>query len=72
MQKGTTATGHAGIVVGCDGKSLATLEANTSPGKAISAEADRNGDGVYKKIRTLDFTKSSGLHLLGFLHPIEW
>lgn len=72
MQKGTTANGHAGIVVGCDGKSLATLEANTSPGKAISAEADRNGDGVYKKIRSLDFTKTSGLHLLGFLHPIEW
>lgn len=72
MQKGSSANGHAGIVVGCDGKSLATLEANTSPGKAISAEADRNGDGVYKKIRSLDFTKTSGLHLLGFLHPIEW
>jgi len=72
MQKGSTSNGHAGIVVACDGKSMATLEANTSPGKAISAEADRNGDGIYRKIRSFDFTKSSGLHLLGFLNPIEW
>lgn len=72
MQKGTSGNGHAGIVVASDGTSIATLEANTSPGKAISAEADRNGDGIYKKIRTLDFKKSSGLHLVGFLHPFEW
>lgn len=72
MQKGSTGNGHAGIVVGCDGKSIATLEANTSPGKAVSAEADRNGDGVYKKVRTLDFTKKPGLCLLGFLNPIVW
>jgi hypothetical protein len=72
MQKGKSANGHAGIVVACDGNNIATIEGNTSAGKAISAEADRNGDGIFKKVRKLDFSVSSGLYLKGFLHPIDW
>lgn len=72
MQKGKSANGHAGLVVGCDGKNIATIEGNTSAGKAVSAEADRNGDGIFKKVRTLDFTETSGLYLKGFLNPIVW
>ena len=73
MQSGGAATGHAGIVVSADSKSIATIEGNTSPGHAASTEADRNGDGIYKKVRTLDFTvKSKGLHLLGFYNPVVW
>lgn len=73
MQNGSSSTGHTGIIVACDGYTLATIEGNTSAGKAVSTEADRNGDGIFKKTRTLDFSiKSKGLHLLGFLNPIEW
>lgn len=69
MQKAKGATGHAGIV----GKDISktafsTIEANTSPGQAISAEADRNGDGIYAKSRKLVFDNASkGLHLIGFI-----
>lgn len=75
MQKGFTGNGHAGIVIGYNEKTnkIATIEANTSPGVATTAERDRNGDGIYKKIRTLDFTEHQyNLHLKGFLNPIRW
>jgi hypothetical protein len=74
MQKGFTGNGHAGIVVGYnpETKKIATIEANTSP-NAATAEQDRNGDGIYKKIRTLDLKEHSyNLHLVGFLEPIRW
>ena len=66
MQKGTGGNGHAGIVVEVSDHSFNTVEGNTSPAPT-SAEADRNGDGIYAKSRRLDFTKSSGLHLVGFI-----
>lgn len=73
LQNGKGATGHAGIFVGHDGANMATIEGNTSAGKAISAEADRQGDGIFKKVRSFDFTpKTKGLHLLGFFNPIGW
>ena len=72
MQKGFSGYGHAGIVVSSDGAKFATIEGNTSPGSG-TAESERNGDGVYKRIRTLDFTKHTyNLHLIGFLNPIRW
>ena len=72
MRKGKSAFGHAGIVVGSNGTEIATIEGNTSAGKAISDEADRNGDGIFKKQRPLSFKESTGLYLLGFLAPIVW
>lgn len=72
MQKGFSGFGHAGIVVSSDGANFATIEGNTSPGSG-SVESERNGDGVYKRIRKLNFeTHSYNLHLLGFLNPIRW
>ncbi len=43
---------HAGFVAGSKGRSIVTIEANTSPAVA-SGKADRNGDGVWRKIRPL-------------------
>ena len=41
---------HTGLVRGWQGRYLWTLEANTSPA-AATGEADRNGDGVWSKLR---------------------
>jgi hypothetical protein len=41
---------HTGLVRGWQGRYLWTLEANTSPGQS-TGEADRNGDGVWSKLR---------------------
>lgn len=67
MQNGRGSTGHAGIVGEIIKKdSFSTLEGNTSPSPA-TAEADRNGDGIYAKTRKLNFAASDGLHLIGFI-----
>lgn len=70
MQKGASALGHAGLVILAGEKTMCTVEGNTSPG-VVDANADREGDGVYMKIRRITFVKSSGLHLLGFLDPMD-
>lgn len=67
MQNGSGGTGHAGIVVSVVDGWILTIEANTSPTAADTA-LDREGDGIYKKRRKLDFTVTSGLHLRGFLN----
>ena len=41
---------HTGLVRGWQGRYLWTVEANTSPA-AATGEADRNGDGVWSKLR---------------------
>jgi hypothetical protein len=69
MQKGDTGTGHAGLVVLPGQVNFSTIEGNTSPSPG-SAQADREGDGVYKKVRSLDFKKKPGLWLRGFLNPM--
>jgi hypothetical protein len=69
MRKGDTSMGHAFIVRGVRGSTLLTIEGNTSAAGAVSAEADRNGDGVYAKTRELTFKATSGLHLIGFILP---
>jgi len=71
MQMGQGATGHAGIVVQASHEKFSTIEGNTSP-QPGTAEADREGDGVFKKIRRLDFTPKTGLWLRGFLNPLVW
>lgn len=67
MQKGTTGLGHAGIVEFIREGWLFTIEANTSPTTEDLAK-DREGDGIYKKRRKIDFSVTSGLHLRGFLN----
>ena len=71
MQLGATGNGHAGIVVKATETRFATIEGNTSP-DPNDAEADREGDGVFKRTRSLDFTQRSGLWLRGFLNPIPF
>lgn len=70
MQKGTSGLGHEGLVVMAGKRTMATLEGNTSPG-VVSSGADREGDGIYLKLRPIDFAPSKGLHLLGFLDPVS-
>lgn len=69
MRKGDTIYGHAFIVRTVQNETLYTIEANTSPA-LDSAEAEREGDGVYKKTRRLHFQPTTGLHLLGFITPM--
>ena len=76
MQKGQTGFGHAGLYVrsGAAGTGMfATIEGNTSDPTATATEAqDREGEGIYKKTRRLDFTPKPGLWLRGFFNPIAW
>jgi hypothetical protein len=70
-QMGSTWKGHAAIVVDVDMSKnrVTTIEGNTSPSPG-TVSSDREGDGVYKKTRALDFTaKSNGLNLKGFINP---
>lgn len=69
MQKGRTGLGHAGLVILAGRHTICTLEGNTSPGVRDAAR-DREGDGIYAKVRALSFAPSSGLWLRGFLHPL--
>lgn len=70
MRKGETQYGHMFIVRAVQNDTLYTIEANTSPA-AGSPEAEREGDGVYKKTRRLHFSPSNGLYLLGFILPMS-
>lgn len=52
---------HTGFVAALKGNSIVTIEANTSPAAATgeaTGEADRNGDGVWRKIRPLSTVHS--------------
>jgi hypothetical protein len=70
MQKGGTGLGHAGLVVLGGRRTFVTIEGNTSPG-VVDTASDREGDGIYAKVRRLSWTKSpKGLWLRGFLHPM--
>lgn len=44
---------HTGLVEDWGKTSVVTLEANTSPNAAIGSEADRNGDGIFRKRRLI-------------------
>lgn len=62
-----TPSGHAGIVTGVskDGKLLDTIEGNTGPEAAVN----REGDGVYKKVRSRK--GSSKMKVVGFIKPFK-
>lgn len=62
---GATDSGHAGIVTDVNGANMATIEGNTSPGKAGS---QRNGDGIYARVR--DIRCNGDLVTQGFVHPV--
>lgn len=67
MQKASGGNGHAGLVGDAILKdSFSTIEGNTSPAPTTAAK-DREGDGIYAKVRKLNFVHSDGLHLLGFI-----
>ena len=67
MQMKSGGTGHCGLVGNSiKSDSFSTIEGNTGPGPAVAAK-DRDGDGIYAKARSLNFTHSDGLHLLGFI-----
>jgi hypothetical protein len=69
MQKGKSADGHAFLVTKVGPDLLSTVEGNTSPA-AGTPEADREGDGVYKKSRRRkNTTPHDGLWIRGYLHP---
>lgn len=69
MQKGETDFGHAGIVVKSTAGIMATIEGNTMP-DPTDAAMDREGDGVFRRTRSLDFIRKRGLWLRGCLNPI--
>jgi hypothetical protein len=64
---GNSDSGHAGIVIDSQGQNMANVEGNTSAGATASAELQRNGDGIYGRLRN---QKSNGaLKTVGFVHP---
>jgi len=69
MQLGDGWRGHAGLVAEVGFYHVATIEGNTSP-DPDNPDADRDGDGIFRRVRALRFTPSSGLWLRGFLNPI--
>jgi hypothetical protein len=69
MQKAMSPLGHAGLVLLSGRLRFATIEGNTSPVIA-RASKEREGDGIYLKIRELSFARTSGLWLRGFLNPL--
>lgn len=75
MQKGNTDFGHAGIVVryNPETETFSTIEANTSSDPAAGEASQREGEGIYRRIRRRDFAKKTkGLWLRGFLNPITF
>lgn len=63
-QHGQTAAGHTGIVTRViNDVQFETIEGNTSD----SSSVERNGDGVYKKVRLLHPTGE--MRIVGFLDP---
>ena len=72
MELGHTGKGHAGIVVRASGAGalarMATIEGNTSP-EPDDPNADREGDGICRRLRAVNFKPKSGLWLRGFLPP---
>lgn len=62
-QMGDTPHGHCGIIISLDVDHYRTIEGNTSELREI----DRNGDGVYRKLRKMG--GSVTFRELGFLRP---
>ena len=63
---GTSSNGHAGIVTATSGRSMSTIEANTSLDPTTSAK-DREGDWITTRIRSVSGT--GNLRTMGFVTP---
>jgi hypothetical protein len=64
---GSTDNGHAGIVIRSQGNGLmTTIEGNTTS-QFKDAEADRQGDGIFRRERCVG--SNGGLKTMGFLTP---
>lgn len=71
-EKGHSGQGHAGIVEACSlwPNSYNTIEGNTAAGSTGSIEKQRNGDGVYARVRAVKAIPSAvNFHLHGFWRP---
>lgn len=66
---GSSASGHAGIVEAPNGGIMATIEANTGPGKAAGefSAGDREGDWIDR--RTRNVRQNGALRTIGFVWP---
>ncbi|MCK7507729.1 MAG: CHAP domain-containing protein [Desulfobacterales bacterium] len=61
---GNGPNGHIGIVESVNGDgTITTIEGNTSD----SSSVERNGDGVYRKVRSL--TPKGSMKIVGFIDP---
>ena len=63
---GTSSNGHAGIVTATSGRSMSTIEANTSLDPTTSAK-DREGDWITTRLRSVSGT--GNLRTMGFVTP---
>ncbi len=63
---GTSSNGHAGIVTAASGKSMSTIEGNTSLDPTTSAK-EREGDWITTRIRSIGGAGS--LKTMGFVTP---
>lgn len=52
-QHGKTWKGHAGIVTDFNDRSMSLVEFNTSAGSTADPELQRNGDGIFSRVRNL-------------------
>ena len=73
-----TTNGHAGLATAMGGiaasYAFSTIEGNTMPGVvdlSVDREGRGHGDGVFRKVRVMNYQQETGLHLLGFIEPIE-
>jgi len=72
LRKGNTVLGHAGIVCRLrDDGSISTIEGNTSSdAKKVGEAAEREGGGIYRKIRPAHIPRSAEkLWTMGYIHP---
>mgnify|MGYP001618733127 CR=1 FL=1 len=71
-QRGNGPYGHAGIVTLPGSLAFSSIEANTSADANADDHAQREGQGIFRRRRMLDFRYRDGLHLIGFLPPPRW
>ncbi len=58
-----TGSGHVGIVTEVVGDAIHTIEGNTGDGAGIN----REGDGVYKRVRSLKADPAASFRIMGFI-----
>lgn len=72
LRKGNTVLGHAGVVCRLRaGDEISNIEGNTSSdAKKVGEAAEREGGGIYRKIRPAHIPHSTArLWTMGYIHP---